>query len=71
MSRNKKRQQINQQNAQHSTGPRTLQGIQRSRMNAFKHNLSGNHLVLQSHEFEAYNSQTENMLRDLKPENEP
>ena len=71
MSRNKRRQQINQQNAQYSTGPRTPHGIQRSRMNAFKHNLSGNHLILQEHEYEAYKEQTEKMLRDLKPETEP
>jgi hypothetical protein len=57
----------NHSNALKSTGPRTQKGKQRSRMNAFKHNLSGQHLVLVEHEFDAYRSACEKGLADLKP----
>ena len=71
MSRGKLRSLRNQQNAQHSTGPVTPEGKQRSRMNAFKHNLTGNNLILQQHELQAYTELTAKMLADLKPESEP
>jgi hypothetical protein len=62
---------INKQNSLRSTGPRTAAGKQRSSLNAFKHGLSGNHLVMQQHEFAAYEDLTVRMLRDLKPQTEP
>ena len=62
---------INYQNSLRSTGPRTAAGKQRSALNAFKHGLSGNHLVMQQHEFAAYAQHTAKMLRDLKPVTEP
>jgi hypothetical protein len=65
------RARINQQNSLHSTGPRTDEGKKRSKMNAVKHNLSGNHLILQEHELEAYAERTKAMLADLKPQSEP
>ena len=46
-------------------GPRTAAGKQRSSLNAFKHGLSGNHLVMQKHEFEACENLTGKMLADL------
>ena len=62
---------INQANSLHSTGPKTLEGKKRSSLNAFKHGLSGNHLVLQTHELASYNQLTAAMLSDLKPRTEP
>ena len=62
---------INQQNAQHSTGPKTTEGKERSKLNAVKHNLSGNHLVLQNHEYAEHTRMTKAMLADLKPQTEP
>jgi hypothetical protein len=62
---------INQQNAQHSTGPRTDAGKERSKLNAVKHNLSGNHLVLQDHEYAEHTRMSKAMLADLKPQTEP
>src|ERR1019366_1404009 len=62
---------INQANSLHSTGPKTAEGKQRSSLNAFKHGLSGNHMVLQKHEHTAYNQLTDKMLADLKPVTEP
>jgi hypothetical protein len=69
--RKKFRDLINQANALHSTGPKTPEGKKRSSLNAFKHGLSGNHLVMQQHEFTAYEDLTVKMLRDLKPVTEP
>jgi hypothetical protein len=47
--------EINRANAAKSTGPRSTPGKQRSSMNAVKHNLSGQHLILLATETEAYN----------------
>jgi hypothetical protein len=63
--------EINRANAQKSTGPRSTTGKQRSRMNAVKHNLSGQHLILLATETEAYNRMATSMLVDLKPKSEP
>ena len=65
------REIVNQQNALRSTGPKTVAGKKRSSLNAFKHGLSGNHLIMQQHEFAAYEQLSMNMLRDLKPISEP
>jgi hypothetical protein len=63
--------EINRANAQKSTGPKSVPGKQRSRMNAMKHNLSGQNLLLQETEVEAYNRMGTSMLVDLKPKTEP
>jgi hypothetical protein len=63
--------QVSRANAQSSTGPKSRQGKQRSRLNAVKHNLSGQHLILQETELEAYNRMATSMLIDLKPKSEP
>jgi hypothetical protein len=61
------RAEINRANAQKSTGPKTIEGKQRSSMNACKHNLTGQSLILQEDETEAYNRLTTALLLDLKP----
>jgi len=63
--------EINRANAQKSCGPKTRIGKQRSRMNAVKHNLSGQNLILQESEVEAYNRMSTSMFSDLKPKSEP
>ena len=63
--------EINRLNASKSSGPRTERGKQRSRLNAVKHNLSGQHLILQESEVEAYNRMSASMLNDLNPKTEP
>src|SRR5277367_5787114 len=65
------RDEINRANAEKSTGPKTTDGKQRSAMNAFKHGLMGQSLMLQPNEMEAYNRLTVSMLSDLKPKTEP
>jgi hypothetical protein len=63
--------EVRRLNAQKSTGPKTQAGRQRARFNAFKHGLSGQNLILQKHEFEAYNEMSDRMLKHLKPKSEP
>src|ERR1700691_193342 len=63
--------EINRINAAKSTGPTSRVGKQRSSMNAMKHNLSGQHLILLAGEREAYNRMGTAMLMDLKPKSEP
>ncbi len=70
-SKNDRRSISNYLNALKSTGPRSAQGKQRARMNAFRHGLSGQHIVLVEHEHAAYYELCEKMFRDLKPVTEP
>src|ERR1700744_5021687 len=65
------RDEINRANAERSTGPKTVEGTQRSAMNAFKHGLTGKCLMLQPNEREAYNRPTATMPSDLKPKTDP
>jgi hypothetical protein len=62
---------VRQLNAQKSTGPKTPQGRQRAKFNALKHNLSGQHLILQETEVAAYNRTSDAMLKHLNPKSEP
>jgi len=63
--------EIRRANSQKSTGPNTREGKQRSRMNAVKHNLSGQNLILLDTETTAYNRMATSMLNDLNPKSEP
>jgi len=63
--------EINRANAQKSSGPTTRTGKQRSSMNAMKHNLTGQSMILLEAETEAYNRMGAAMLIDLKPKSEP
>ncbi len=64
------RDKINQANAQHSTGPLTPEGKQRSAMNAFKHGLTGLNLMVQADEQEAYDRLSRNIHADHNPQTE-
>jgi hypothetical protein len=61
------RNDINRANAQKSTGPRTTQGKQLTSMNAFKHGLTGQKLILQPDELEAYDRLTNSLLAETQP----
>ena len=61
---------INNRNAQKSTGPSTPAGRQRASMNAFKHGLTGNRMILQTHEHEAYQRLATELTKDLAPKTE-
>lgn len=59
--------QANQQNAQNSTGPRTVAGKNKSSMNAIKHGLFAKNAVLEYED----KSEFETMVRRLKEDWEP
>jgi hypothetical protein len=61
---------INALNAQNSTGPTSHSGRQRASMNAFKHGLTGNRMILQAHEHEAYERLATELNKDLAPKTE-
>jgi hypothetical protein len=49
---------INRANAQHSTGPRTSEGKRRSSMNAMRHGLTSQVIVMPDEDMQAYRSRT-------------
>jgi hypothetical protein len=57
----------NRANAQHSTGPRTDAGKQRSSLNALRHGLTGHVIVLPSEDHAAYDTHTKRFIGDLQP----
>jgi hypothetical protein len=61
------RASINRENAQHSTGPRTESGKQRSSLNALRHGLTSQIIVLPSEDLAAYQSFTKRFFDDLQP----
>ena len=61
----------NRENAQHSTGPRTPEGKKRSSLNATRHGLTGQVIVMPYEDLEAYNAFVERYIDGLTPHNEP
>jgi hypothetical protein len=57
----------NKANAQHSTGPRTEAGKQRSRLNALRHGLTGQTVVLPTEDHSAYQRHAQSFLDDCRP----
>jgi hypothetical protein len=60
---------INRANSQHSTGPRTAAGKQRSSQNALSHGLTARTLVLTSEEQAAYENHCRQFVNEHKPAN--
>ena len=58
---------INRANAQKSTGPRTEAGKQRSKMNAFRHGLTGQTVVLPTEDHSAYERHSQSFLDQYHP----
>ena len=58
---------INKHYAEKSTGPTSTAGRQRASINAFKHGLTGNRMILQAHEHEAYQRLAAELTKDLAP----
>src|ERR1019366_1586749 len=64
----KDRAAINRQNAQKSTGPRTEAGKKRSSLNALRHNLTGQIIIIMTEEgMQAYKKFTQGFHDDLQP----
>ena len=61
------RAETNRANSQHSTGPRTPAGKQRSSLNALRHGLTGHVIVLPSEDLAAYQSHAQRLIHDLQP----
>src|SRR5260370_41916566 len=63
------RREINRANAQSSTGPRTEAGKQRSSLNALRHGLTGQTVVLPSDDLVAYQRHCKGFLDQYQPKN--
>jgi len=58
---------INRANAQHSTGPRTSEGKQRSSLNALRHGVTSQAIVLPSEDPETYQRHLQSFIDEYKP----
>ena len=58
---------INRENAQKSTGPRTAAGKQRSSLNALRHGLTGQTIVLPTEDLAAYQRHSQAFLDEYQP----
>jgi hypothetical protein len=59
---------INRANAQHSTGPKTESGKQRSSMNALRHGLTSQVVVMPTEELEAYQLHLKSFTEEYDPQ---
>jgi hypothetical protein len=62
------RTQINQANAQHSTGPKTEAGRRRSCLNALRHGLTGQIIVLPADDMQAYRRHVQSFTSEYRPQ---
>jgi hypothetical protein len=62
------RAEINRQNAAHSTGPVTVEGRRRVAVNALRHGLTGQTVVLPSDDLDAYKDHCAQFHTELKPQ---
>jgi hypothetical protein len=58
---------INKANAQHSTGPKTPEGKQRSSLNALRHGLTGQIVVMPTEDLQAYQLHLESFTDEYRP----
>jgi hypothetical protein len=59
--------ETNRTNAQHSTGPKTPEGKRRSSLNALRHGLTGQIVVMPSEDLEAYQRHVKSFTDDCDP----
>jgi hypothetical protein len=59
---------INRANSQHSTGPRTEAGKQRSSLNATRHALTGQTIVLPSDDLDVYQKRAQEFITEYQPQ---
>src|SRR5271163_2464885 len=61
------RTEINRANSQHSTGPKTLEGKQKSSLNALRHGLTGQIVVMPTEDLEAYQLHLKSFTDEYHP----
>jgi len=71
LERSARRAAANKANAQHSTGPRTEAGKQRTKLNALRHGLTGHTVVLPSEDHAAYQRHSQSFLDEYRPKGAP
>jgi hypothetical protein len=57
----------NRANASHSTGPKTVAGKKRSSLNAYRHGLTGQTIILPAEDLDAYQDFIRTFVNDYKP----
>ena len=57
----------NRANASHSSGPKTEAGKKRSSLNAYRHGLTGQTIILPAEDLDAYQDVTRTFFADYKP----
>jgi hypothetical protein len=62
------RAEINRTNAQHSTGPKTEYGKKKSSLNAIRHGLTSQMVVLPTEDFQAYQSLLKSFAAEYHPQ---
>ncbi len=62
------RSDINRANAQYSTGPKTPDGKKRSSLNALRHGLTGQTVVMPTEDIEAYQSHLKSCVEEYNPQ---
>jgi hypothetical protein len=62
------RAQINQANAQHSTGPKSVEGKRKSSLNALRHGLTGQIVVMPTEDLHAYQRHLESFTDEYRPQ---
>jgi hypothetical protein len=62
------RAQINRRNSQHSTGPITFEGKRRSCLNALRHGLTGQTIVMPTEDLEAYQQHVQRFVNEYQPQ---
>jgi hypothetical protein len=67
MSHEQTRAEINRANSQHSTGPKTEAGKERSSLNALRHGLTGQIVVMPNEDLEAYQSHLKSFTDEYHP----
>ena len=62
------RAEINRENAQHSTGPKTEEGKLRSSLNALRHGLTGQVVVMRDEDMQAYERHVQSFTDEYNPQ---
>jgi hypothetical protein len=62
------RAEVNRANAQHSTGPKTAEGKTRSSLNALRHGLTGQPVVMPTEDLQAYQRHLESFTDEYDPQ---